>query len=688
MIKKVCGVLIALVTAAVLSVGVSAEIEDIPDFTAKEQEYISSHSTLKVGFVPDRIPVSFSKNGEFAGISRYILDRVSEISGIKFEYSALPTKDVTYDYLSGNRFDLVTSVEYNEENKHARGILISTPYLSSRKVVVAREKFEFRFDGDFTVAVSTGSQTLKKVLERAFPNFKIRDYDTISDCLDAVNNGQADLMIQNQYVVEYWLSKPIYEGLKVIPINGLDDELCFSAVVPIGDNSDILRKDGETLIGILDKSIACLSEDEVLNYIIQGVMENQYSYDIGDFFSRYKYSVFLFSIFFVMIVVLGLILVRLRIRIAESRANAKAKSEFLSTMNHELCTPLNGMIGLNRLMSQNIDAPKKLEEYLKQSTVTAKYLLALVNDLLDSSMLQTDTFKTDCIPVDLVLLTETVITTARNAMTERGIEFMPSVEIIEPYIFGDSVRIQQVLFNLLDNARKFTLSGGSVRFTLKQEKSGDDVLNIFTVADNGRGMSEEFVANAFDTFSQELETVSNGNQGTGLGLSISHRLAHLMNGDITCESKRGMGSTFTFSFTAAVSGAPEPVEHTGHKIKPRILIAEDNELNAEILTELLRSEGIESDVAENGKKALEMFKDSGVGSYGVILMDLLMPELDGFETAKAIRALERPDAKTVRIIACTANSYNNEYEKSIKAGMNDFVTKPVDIDVLFEKIYQ
>lgn len=688
MAKRLCSFFLSifLVAALMLCVPAEEQTQKVPEFTPEEQEYISAHKSLKVGFVPDRIPVSFSDNGEFSGISRYILDRISGICGIKFEYKQLPTKDVTYDYLTGEGLDLVTSVEFNEENKHARGILISSPYLSSRKVVVAHDGFEFRSDGEFTVAVATGSQTLKTVLSKSFPNFKIQDYDSISECLDAVNSRQADLMIQNQYVVEYWLSKPKYENLKVIPVVGLDDELCFSAVVQFGENSEQSQKDGGILIDILDKSIACLSEDEVLNYVIEGVMENQYSYNFEDFFSRYKYTTFIMCIASVAIIVLAVILIRQRIRIAENHANAKARGEFLSTMSHEIRTPLNGMVGLNRLMSQNLDNKNKLEEYLSQSTVTAKYLLTLVNDLLDSSKLQANVFKLDKKTVDLSLLADSVITTAKSSMRDRNIDFQTSLDIKEPYIVGDSVRIQQILFNLLDNAGKFTRSGGTVKFTLKQEKSGNDIVNIFTVSDNGRGMSEEFISHVFDAFAQELDTVSKGNQGTGLGLSISRRLARLLDGDLTCESEKGKGSTFTFKFSAEPAAAPETVQNVAVNVNQRVLVADDNELNAEIISDLLDSVGYKTDIAQNGKEAVELFEKSEVNTYGIIIMDLLMPELDGYEATKAIRAFNRSDAKTVKIIACTANSFNEEHERALDAGMNDFVTKPVDLDDLLEKM--
>ena len=692
----------ALFSAVLLAVPVlfcssmlAARAEDIQNtitLTEEERDYIAAHPVLKVGYVQDRIPISFAdENGECAGISRYIFDRVRELCGIDFEYVPLPTGDVTYDYLLSEGFDLVTSVEYNKENKKARGILISEPYLSSRKVIVARQDMEFSYDEDWSVAVSTGSQTLKKVLAATFPNFALKDYASITDCFDAVNNNDADLMILNQYVVEYWLAKPKYEDLKVIPIIGLDDQLCFSAVVAFADQTGSSQEEGELLINILDKAISSIPEGEIGNYVIQGVMENQYEFNLSDFVSRYKYTLCALTLLMLMILALTIMLIRQRIQTAESRADAKAKGQFLSTMSHEIRTPLNGLIGLNYLMSQKLGDKTKMEDYLRQSSITAKYLLSLVNDILDSFKLEEERMELVMQPVELALLIKTVGSIEQNAINEKGLVYNAHTEIQYPLLIGDEVRIQQVILNLLDNARKFTPAGGRIDLTLSQKMTAEQLVQTtITISDNGRGMSEEFQKQIFKVFSQERETVSKGNQGTGLGLSISHKLAKLMGGDLTCVSKKGVGSTFTFTFLAkpAQVSAEENAKKTEAVIaRPHILVAEDNELNAEILLELLHSEGYEADLAENGRIALQKFTASAPGTYGIILMDLLMPEMDGFETTKAIRALDREDSKSVRIIACTANAFSEEREEAYSCGMNDFIAKPVDVQELFNKLH-
>ncbi len=659
-----------------------------------EKSCVAAHPTLKIGYVQDRVPVSFTRDGDMAGIARYIFDSISQRCGIAFEYVPLPAGQVTYEYLLGQGLDLVSSVEYNEENLTANGILISQPYLSCRKVVVAKEGLEFSSAASFTVAVSTGSQTLHKVMGKMFPNFTLEDYESITDCLDAVREGEADLTIQNQYVAEHWIVKPIYEDLQVIPVPGLEDEQCFSAVVAFGDYSGPSQEDGRVLIGILNKAIAAMTEDETGTYIIRGVMENQYEFTARDFLYQYKYTVMLLGAALAVILVLMLLLTRQRIRYAEDRANARARAQFLSTMSHEIRTPLNGLIGLNYLMAQKLDDRETLNKYLDESTVTAKYLLSLVNDILDMSELQDRRVELSEKPVDLELLMNTVDSVVRGGMEEKGIRYAADIRISSPYILGDEARIQQVLLNLLDNARKFTPGGGNVTLTLRQEPAGDGaVRNIATVADTGCGMSEEFQKRIFDVFSQDLGTVSKGNQGTGLGLAISRSLVKLMGGELDFSSRAGEGTTFTFSFTSRLSGtrpagnAGEPHGEGGAPARTgKILVAEDNELNGEILLELLAGEGFEADLAENGKIALDTFAASAPGTYGTVLMDLLMPEMDGFETAMAIRALPRPDAGTVRIYACTANAFPEDRERALAAGMDDFLTKPIDVTELMRRL--
>ena len=667
-------------------------------FTEEEKAFIEQCPALKVGYVSDRKPVSFcGEDGELAGISRKIFDRISAISGLTFNYVELPEGSVTYDYLMGEGFDLVTSVEYNQENQAAHGILISNPYLSSRKVIVAKSELNFTENTHYTVAISTGSQTLKKVFARQYPNFELVDYPSIESCLDAVNRGDADLLIQNQYVADYWLNKPIYNNLKTIPVMELSDQLCFSAVTPLEKaENDPVWKEKEIIISIINKSISQISDSEVAGYIIDATMENMYEYTFTDMLYQYRYTFILLGIALAFIGILIYVNMHIRMQAIADRADAKAKGSFLSTMSHEIRTPLNGLLSLNYLMAQNLDNQEKLSNYLQQSSSMAQYLLSLVNNILDMSKLQESDMELKQSPVDLQLLFETVALIEKNGMEDKKINFQMDIELPWAGILGDEVRIQQILINLIDNARKYTNSGGIISVTARQTKQDED--NIETtviITDTGRGMSEEFQKKIFDPFTQERSTVSHGNEGTGLGMSICATLAKRMGGSLDVESKLGEGSKFTFRFVSSPisldeHGSKEAPEPQNPSLEPskklRILIAEDNELNGQILTEILQDAGFDAVHVLNGKEALKTFAISAPGEYDVILMDILMPEMDGFEATKAIRALQRKDAATVKIFACTANSFKEDYDKAMECGMNAFVAKPIKIEDLLQKL--
>lgn len=654
-----------------------------------ESEYVRGAQTLRVGYVQDRIPVSFSdEDGRLAGISRYIFDRVQALTGLRFEYVPLPSGSITYDYLTEQDLDLVTSVEYNEQNKNANGILISEPYLTSRKVVVTTDKLDFSRDSAHTVAITTGSQTIRKALASAFPNFTPVDYDSITDCFEAVRSGRTDLLIQNQYVVEYWIGKPAYEELKVVPVPGMDDQLCFSAVVAFDGGPGNSPEDGQTLIDILDKAIAAISDDEISTYTIQAIMDNQYQLGLGDFLYRYRHVVVILAIAAIVIAALSVLLIRQRVLAMEERADAKARDQFLSTMSHEVRTPLNGLIGLNYLMRQKLNEPDKLAGYLRQSDSTARYLQGLISDMLDMSLLQENQLKLVSQPVDLNDLVATVAAIVRPAMEEKGLWFQADAVLGKSCVLGDELRIQQVLLHLLDNARKFTPSGGHVALEVEQSPGeGGAVLTRATVTDTGKGMSEQFQKHIFESFAKEMDSnaVSKGNEGAGLGLPICRQLAEMMGGSLTFTSRRDEGSRFVFTFPGVPAEMPD--SSAGEAVPPlpgAILVAEDNELNSEIMLEMLENMGVRADLAENGRVALEKFSRSGPGAYCAILMDLLMPEMDGFQTAQAIRALDRPDARTVRIVACTANASDTDRDRAMESGMDGFITKPVDVDKLLE----
>jgi signal transduction histidine kinase/ActR/RegA family two-component response regulator len=376
-----------------------------------------------------------------------------------------------------------------------------------------------------------------------------------------------------------------------------------------------------------------------------------------------------------------------------ANAESKASSAFLANMSHEIRTPLNGIIGLIYLTGKDIDSGASTETIkarLSKAESTASYLLSLINNILDISKLQSGKAELNNEIVSPEIIVDSICSMQRNNIESRGITFELEKEITVPWIIGDDILIKRVLMNIVGNAAKFTQSGGSIKLKVTQNKTDDThVETVFVCSDTGCGMSDEFIEHIWDSFSQEKH--ENSIKGTGLGMAISKLLVEIMGGSIDVESKPNQGSTFTVKLVSEISDEkpiylenPENITDGEHPTK--ILLAEDNELNAEILTEILKGEGIDVVHAENGKAAVDEFAKSDINEFDIILMDMQMPIMDGCKATSEIRSLDREDASTVTIYACTANSFNEDRERAAECGMNDFLSKPIDINILLRKI--
>lgn len=405
-------------------------------------------------------------------------------------------------------------------------------------------------------------------------------------------------------------------------------------------------------------------------------------------------TVIMLAVVVVVLCLMMFLIIRISLTSATAKAEAKSRGEFLSNMSHEIRTPLNGIIGLNHLMQQNTQDPGKLAEYLKKSDSTAKYLLSLVNDILDMSKLQSDKMLLVPKPFSVNNLISTTESLMRCRMEDKGIDFRAESNIICSKLIGDEMRIEQILVNILGNAVKFTPEGGRVTMRVFQSAEGGKISTTYQVEDTGCGISEEFQRKIFDPFSQEHEGTSQGRQGTGLGMSISSLLAKQMGGTLTVSSRLGEGSCFTFSVATEI--AREELDEANvedNVIQDRdsgkslhILVAEDNELNAEILMGILDASGFTAVRAADGDEVVGVFEKSAPFKFDVILMDVQMPVRNGFEATKLIRKLNRPDAKTVIIYACTANTFREDQDKAQEVGMNGFIAKPIDVNKLIQML--
>lgn len=383
-----------------------------------------------------------------------------------------------------------------------------------------------------------------------------------------------------------------------------------------------------------------------------------------------------------------------------ARASEQAKSAFLANMSHEIRTPLNGIVGLHYLMRQNLGDRGKMEEYLKKAEVSTSFLQSVITDVLDMSKIESGQLEIYRGQMNLNTLIEEVGILLESQTRQKMLRCSINCgELTEPDVCGDALRIKQILTNLLGNAVKFTPEGGAVSLTVRQEVNGEIADTVFQVSDTGCGMSQEFLQRIWLPFEQERRVAQQN--GTGLGTTLSKTLVEKMGGSISVESQLGKGTVFTFSIPLPVvrqtgegspsSGDKETERDMSNKsilAGKHIMVVEDNEINRMIVVSILEDQECEMTEARDGQEALASFEESRPGYFDLILMDIQMPVMNGYEATRRIRSLDRPDAKSVPIIAMTANAFREDIEKALDAGMDDVATKPLDIGLLLKKIEQ
>ncbi|MBR5336687.1 MAG: response regulator [Lachnospiraceae bacterium] len=384
------------------------------------------------------------------------------------------------------------------------------------------------------------------------------------------------------------------------------------------------------------------------------------------------------------------------LKIKSDYANS-AKINFLSKMSHDIRTPMNAIIGMTNIAMNVVDDKEKVLDCLKKIDSSSKYLLSLINDILDVSKIQNGKITIKEEPMNLLELVNEVVRLNKTQAEDEKINFTTDIVLKNEMIMGDPTKIRQVLMNLLSNAIKFTPEGGEVKLIVKQTLQEEDMIRVyFAVKDTGIGIKSSNLVKIFNAFEQADSAISNKYGGSGLGLSISSHLVRSMNGILKVESEEGKGSTFYFDVPFSIKMLVDPTQEletmettvsenydfTGK----RVLLVEDNELNAEIARTLLEDVGFEVEEAENGKKAVLKYASMPPYYYDIILMDIRMPVMNGLEATNFIRAMGKEDSSTVPIYAMTANAFDDDMERSLQTGMNGHLSKPIDINKLYHTL--
>ena len=383
----------------------------------------------------------------------------------------------------------------------------------------------------------------------------------------------------------------------------------------------------------------------------------------------------------------------LKVAAEEAQSASIAKSEFLSHMSHDIRTPINGIMGMTEIALKNVSDAGCVKDCLGKISNSSQHLLSLINDVLDMSRIESGKVALNSAPINMSAVTDECASIIGGQLLERDLELIREFgDFDHPHLIGDELRLRQVLINILGNAVKFTPDGGKIWFRVRQTGSADGKAQFhFEIEDTGIGMKQEFLKHIWEPFAQEDGGSRTNYKGTGLGMAITKQFVEMMGGTISVESRLNVGSKFVIDLSLdidqnAAAAAEAPEEAEVHLEGMRILLVEDNEINMEIAQYLLEDVGIAVTCAENGQLALEQFQNHEAGSFDMILMDIMMPVMNGLDAARAIRALDRPDAKTIPIVAMTANAYDEDVRRAREAGMNGHLAKPIDTALLYRTL--
>ena len=666
----------------------------------RDLEYVNERKTITVAVPENWYPLYCKETPlkNHTGIMADVLDEIKSFTGLRFSYVYAKNYADAIRLIQQGDADILGFFLGDENDAAQLGLALSASYVSANNIIVRNKACSYPAPG------LVGALVENQRLPSGISVEKIRFYPSIKEALFAVNNGEADFIYGLSSRMEQDILR--YHFTNLAPVTLVNDQSTISFALPIPVDPDLLT--------ILNKAINNLSESErtvIRNRNLESIGVSEFS--LTDFIYANPLQ-FMFIVMFVLSVLFTALLLAIGARMKATviqgnlkRAEAAnlAKSEFLSRMSHEIRTPMNGIVGMSTIAMQNIDNTDKIKDCLEKVIMSSKHLLALINDVLDMSKIESGKveLRHECFNFRAFL--QDFENLYGEQAKSKGISYETVLASdLEVQIIGDSLRLNQVLSNLLSNALKFTPAKGIIK--LRVSKTGEDQENVylrFEVIDTGCGIAEENYDKIFESFEQENVDVTYKYGGTGLGLSIVKRFTQLMGGGIHVTSVQGSGRTFTVDLPFGKikeSGKPTRFSDIDGRSDlardcyvidydfkgKRILLVEDNELNREIAEELIGATGASVESAEDGVQAVKKFKESAEGYYDLILMDVQMPHMDGYEATRCIRALGRSDAQKVPIFAMTANAFAEDVQKSREAGMNAHISKPLDIRAVYKQM--
>ena len=673
-----------------------------PILTGEEKAWLKEHGAIRMGFLTGDSGVSTydPATGEITGTITDYIQFARDCLGnqeLEFRLVGYDDKEAELNALKSGEIDMIFHFDQSpnlaEEYRVAR---TNTTWTANMMVVTNKQLFiENQVN---RVAVPQNKISLTRYIAFYYPQWEIVDCDTQEDAIKLVKDGQADCFITGvSSEAKYSKNYGFYSVSLPNPANS-----CFA-----------VKSGNRSLLSILNKTIKAMPANMLTSSLAMHKSSAR-KVTLSEFIRDNFFMVLLVSSIFVAVILLTILKLLLKARKAEAAArkaandtqelNAKlqiaaenaesanrAKSTFLFNMSHDIRTPMNAIIGYADLASRHLDDPAKLEKYMENIQVCGQNLLMLLNNVLDLARIENDKTEMEYSVSDVEKDFRNCIAMFQNQADSKGQTLTVTTQLPYPYIYADIPHLTEVCTNLVSNAVKYTGADGTIRCGVTQkpgEKEGwcDTVV---TVADNGIGMSQEFQKHIFEPFERERTSTVSKVEGSGIGMGIVKKLVGLMGGTVEVESRIGVGSTFTVTIPCRI--ASEDETQAKRETNPsdqkclcgtRILLTEDNDLNAEIATELLQEEGCTVDRAKDGVECVDMLEKAANGTYQLILMDVQMPVMNGYDATKKIRRMDDPQKANIPIVAMTANAFSEDKQVALDAGMNDHIAKPINMSVL------
>ena len=677
-----------------------------PILTGEEKAWLRKHGAIRMGFLTSDSGVSTydPATGEITGtIIDYIQFAADCLGNQKLEFQLVgyDDKEAELNALKSGEIDMIFHFDQSpnlaEEYRVAR---TNTTWTANMMVVTNQQLFtENKVN---RVAVPRNKISITRYIAFYYPQWEIVDCDTQEDAIKLVKDGQADCFVtgissEGNYSKKY--------GFYSVPLPNPANS-CFA-----------VNSGNRSLLSILNKTIKAMPANMLTSSLAMHKSSLR-KVTLSEFIKDNFVMVLLVGSIAVAVILLTILKLLRKARKAEAAArkaasdtqelNAKlqvavenaesanrAKSTFLFNMSHDIRTPMNAIIGYADLASRHLDEPAKLEKYMENIQVCGQNLLMLLNNVLDLARIENDKTEIEYSVSDIEKDFRNCIAMFQNQAESKGQTLTVTAHLLYPYVYADIPHLTEVCTNLVSNAVKYTGACGMIHcdVTQKPDKKEGWCDAVITVADNGIGMSQEFQKHIFEPFERERTSTVSKVEGSGIGMGIVKKLVGLMGGTVEVESRIGVGSTFTVTIPCRI--ASEDETQAKRETNPsdqkclcgtRILLTEDNDLNAEIAVELLQEEGCTVDRAKDGVECVDMLEKAANGTYQLILMDIQMPVMNGYDAAKKIRRMDDPQKADLPIIAMTANAFAEDKQAALDAGMNDHIAKPINMNVLVPTI--